>query len=1695
MRFYLLAILLIVGTAFGAPQADRSPGSQTLKADVTIDVLDRDLGGLSITARFSSSTVADFDRMAKESPPILQNISPEIRWIVLPPRGSAELHLRDCDVASYTSDSGQPFAATASPRTAGGLVKLGTPQIMRGIRMAPLVIMPALEEDGVALVARRMDLEIEFTAAPGANEVTRTPVISRPYEELLQSMALNPNASWLPRRDLAPGNLGRMLILRPNALRDNGALTALNNFADWKRRTGLEVTITPVDIANATPDDIRDIARGEENNPYDYLMLIGWADTLQLMQQTAQLLFPAAGFEVEIVDSNNNVIRASLKGDYYYGLFDGEDDWLPDIMIGRMPAISYASLAAMLSRSIQYEQNPFPGAQGQEGQWYNRILYASDHVDTSSQLLEFDRDIGRWLERTFALKGKTTTSVLNNRRVAAAPERTALQNGVVFAFSNGYLWGMIDSTYNAWAQTGRKHPFVVCNANYYDWPLLFPYFNKGTVQNPIGPIGALGAFEHANTGVVVDAIGGAAMAIAHSNQLRMGPLLNYSAMQIEARKVCYELEQHIWAVNFFLFEYGLLGDPALCIYETLPDSLFTNLPATYNPGATSVAFQVTDRRGNGVANVDVCIRQGNRFQYATRTDIEGRIAFTVPDGIVENDAPLQVTCMKPNYRPVILNIEVVLPQVNLYLSDYGYDDSQTGDGDGLFRNGEIVDLNLTYINDGESDGSNLSVTLFTESQYLSFSRDNPPLVDIESGNNGGLANPVRMTLSPACPGGSLIRVQCDVRSGESRWPAAFEFTTSGPAYEVPSDGVEFSNMDRGAESTVRPRLENHGDMDGIEFLAELRSLTAGVTVIDPVHRYQAIAVDGSAPPDTNFQVRFSPTFIPGSPARFELRLTSGPINIPVPFTCVISEADSSDPVGPDEYGYYAFDSGDEDWPEQPRYRWREINPEAIGGSEFRGEKLDLPDDADQEGASTVVDLPFEFRYYGRDYQQLVINSNGWVSFDTSAVHFISPNNRPIPGFAAPLAQLAVCWQDIFNQLPLYNGVCIYHDSLADVFVVEWSNVKQSATAETDAHFQIVLYNPESYPTATGDGEILFQYKQYLDTRGGNHGHPFATVGIRSPDGNDGLQYTYAGNYANTANRITDEFAIKFTTSVQNAGGNVRGRFVRAENPNAGLAGIRLSHPYGLDLTSAQDGSFEARLRPGTYRDAMAAEPGFNTVNITFDVAAGETTDLGAVQMTHPELSQLPDSVYTPLQPGAPALQGIRFVNTGNGPLEYSSAFCYADGQGVRFQRLGTMTLDSLKDGRGNVDVDTYSPALVDTLLYIPRMNKDRNRNPVEVISVLTQSGVPLPDLQFNQPARGETENGITSLTWDGTRFWGCFQNVEGVSVIIGFNDVGEMYTRFNSPYPSNVNYTAMIAYSPERRTLFAVRGEGDMLELSLEVENLGEVIHRWPVHFPGESFNPSGIAWNPHDVDDMPLYIMDRQFTYLEDSTQAQRIIKFSPVTGQFRIWSYLPNINRSVSGRSNFITIVPNYSREHVVLLMSENSQANDTVKYVAVGPQIPFVTGFLEGFQGTVPPRLPGAVYIPFDATGMPEGDYRFGVRINHNALGFSDFVSVHLNVDSTNATPDRPAPIPVDFGISRLYPNPFNARLDLEFVAPVGTRASVRVFDLTGREAGVLFDGIADGKKRVSWDADGVAAGIYLVKLEAAGRVTTRKAALIK
>jgi hypothetical protein len=218
------------------------------------------------------------------------------------------------------------------------------------------------------------------------------------------------------------------------------------------------------------------------------------------------------------------------------------------------------------------------------------------------------------------------------------------------------------------------------------------------------------------------------------------------------------------------------------------------------------------------------------------------------------------------------------------------------------------------------------------------------------------------------------------------------------------------------------------------------------------------------------------------------------------------------PTGPDDYGYRAWDDTD-GGPAHP-FAWAEAAPQHGGpGTALAWLNAD-------DGTQTV-NLPFTFRYYSSNFSQISICTNGWMALGVTTSN--DWTNSTIPNVDGPPNMLALFWRDLNAG---YGGsqIATYFNPSQHTFTVEYDSVAFYASQTSRQTFQAIFYDPAWYPTTTGDGEILVQYKRVTTAA-------TATFGIENQTQTGGLQYGFNGLWEAHATPVANNRAITYTTNI------------------------------------------------------------------------------------------------------------------------------------------------------------------------------------------------------------------------------------------------------------------------------------------------------------------------------------------------------------------------------------------------------------------------------------------------------------------------------------------------------------------------------------------------------------------------------------
>ncbi|NWF88664.1 MAG: CotH kinase family protein [Ignavibacteriaceae bacterium] len=100
------------------------------------------------------------------------------------------------------------------------------------------------------------------------------------------------------------------------------------------------------------------------------------------------------------------------------------------------------------------------------------------------------------------------------------------------------------------------------------------------------------------------------------------------------------------------------------------------------------------------------------------------------------------------------------------------------------------------------------------------------------------------------------------------------------------------------------------------------------------------------------------------------------------------------------------------------------------------------------------------------------------------------------------------------------------------------------------------------------------------------------------------------------------------------------------------------------------------------------------------------------------------------------------------------------------------------------------------------------------------------------------------------------------------------------------------------------------------------------------------------------------------------------------------------------------------------------------------------------------------------------------------------------TTDLEEEKASTIPNEYKLYQNYPNPFNPATTIKFDVPASGLVCLKVYNILGKEVKTLMNEYKNaGSYSVSFDAEGIASGVYLCQLKSGSTVLTKRMVLIK
>jgi hypothetical protein len=567
-------------------------------------------------------------------------------------------------------------------------------------------------------------------------------------------------------------------------------------------------------------------------------------------------------------------------------------------------------------------------------------------------------------------------------------------------------------------------------------------------------------------------------------------------------------------------EWNFYGCPEMPIWTQIPRRLIIECETIVNLEPQSYRVRIKDSITQmPLDKVLVSLIMDSTVYLVDSTNSLGEVVFNFSPPHIGN---FKVSAYIHNYFVKKKDCQVIpgnIPYLvfhNIFINDYPH-----GNGDGQINPGEEIWGYLRVRNIGEVPAERVKGVLRSNGVLILDS-----LLDF--GNilpNDSSSAYCRFFVPQNCTAYQQLPFQLFLKDTfNNQWRITFSLTTYAGKLKLISlfvnDSFGNNNHQIGRNEGIRliPKISNIGNsflrtvrikiivqnyLNVIDSLINIYQLNSGETIFNSQY-YFALTSPPYLPSNFPINLKF---YLWGSGETYSIFDSS--------FFSLISEnLGNSEPVGPDNYGYYAYDDIDTLTGRAPTYSWYEIAQ--IG-------RL-IPEISDHDAAVITLPLPFRFKYYGRYYDSLSICSNGFLAMGRTDYRF--GNNGPIPDTSGPGAMIAPFWDDLNTNESAnlgYGSIYEYYDSSQKVYIVEFYQVAHHRRANIRETFQVLLFDPRYYQTITGDGEIVFQYYFVADPTS-------LTLGIENEEENDGIQYLYNTNYHPNAAMLTSRRAIKFTTN-------------------------------------------------------------------------------------------------------------------------------------------------------------------------------------------------------------------------------------------------------------------------------------------------------------------------------------------------------------------------------------------------------------------------------------------------------------------------------------------------------------------------------------------------------------------------------------
>ncbi|MEO0104307.1 MAG: C25 family cysteine peptidase [candidate division WOR-3 bacterium] len=594
-------------------------------------------------------------------------------------------------------------------------------------------------------------------------------------------------------------------------------------------------------------------------------------------------------------------------------------------------------------------------------------------------------------------------------------------------------------------------------------------------------------------------------------------------------KCCLKAKDSMYLWNFpDGVGFNLFGDPELNIYTRTPKVLNVSYPTHIVPGNQNFTVSVF-QEGNPVSNALVCVKKGDSIPFEIYrygyTNSQGQITFEINPqtiGIVE------VTVTYRNSLPYEGICEVI-PGGGPYLAFDTleiYDFPPLGNGDNKINPGETILFRVGIRNIGNSNAEGVEAKLRTSISGVVILDSLSSYGNIPANERRFNETNFKIYVQRDCQTPSLSFSLYLQDRNNNNWQVQFNSLIykgriSFLSYLI-KDTLPYGNnnqrLDPGEAAFFLVNIKNEGNANLRKVYCRLKTEDTLLRISDSLGSFGEVLANQIKTNNSDpISFYLSPLVLSGRDIHLKLYVKGYDYTYEISdsFSIVITcgEPSTTLPTGPDYYGYYLYDNTDVSSGNAPTYNWIDI----------RTNGTPIPGVSEANDTTVTIPLPFRFKFYGNFYDSISISSNGFLAMGRT--NYRSGGNLYLPNSQIPTNIIAPFWDDLSTVRRMQQNdpvIYQYYDNNNHIFIIEFYNLYHVSNTSQREIFEVIFYDPNYYPTPTGDGEILFQYNTVSNASS-------STIGIQNNLGEIGLTYLFNGSYQPTAATIIAGRAIKIST--------------------------------------------------------------------------------------------------------------------------------------------------------------------------------------------------------------------------------------------------------------------------------------------------------------------------------------------------------------------------------------------------------------------------------------------------------------------------------------------------------------------------------------------------------------------------------------